>query len=1054
MRRSFRPFPALLLAVLIAPPADAGDPWGTLLGDGCPHPSGGTPVAALKSPAFLGNDEFGVEVTGIPGGAGAWLLFSWTSKEWSPWSGCEMFIDPSQMFLWSMEESGPGSAEWSMSLPDVPFLAGLPGFAQVAVVGAEIGVSAGVSFTMEHAECWWGAIAIVSGTGEGLRPRYETMTGSNLDPSFSGPLSFEPIELAGRASGPDLNTGERVEWIGDDPAAPRIALRDVGSLYRTRSTLSGETGLMVVKNDAAQMIPVLNSGSFFNAQIAPTVAVSPDGRTLAAVQSNGFLGAQLWVAATDGVPRHGSSLSANVTPSWIDIDPNSVVFVDESVVFIGTPVLQGGADVLYTAPRDGSAVGTAISLPALGDGSAIQSIDPILMTGGSVVVFTARSPTGSDLLVWNAESGTVANLTQWNDPTRVVDALDDGSETPSGALSADGSTVFFTANVAGVVEAFVAFTRNGASGVPHVVPMSGDELFAPAFDTFDSARFVGFGRILVRVGTDESTGDHYRFRVGSLLGVTEVENVTATSGDLDAPFAAGGQFGAGATFSLGDERFVYVVRPQPVFALYDLVAIDLATSSVISVTGSEFNPTGIPSSTGVRSIERRRVRSESGTIESRTMLVLEQFGAPRLVAFDADDPVAGAVTVASLPFGQDLGDLVFRSDGERVVFVRTASGGSEVHAYDWASQTSALVATIPGVITRGSVRWIHEGTDTIAYAVGTNDSVHPTDAIVEHLALATGARKAVTTTVEDVYLIGTEGVFTTGPCSNWWGNADRTYFGVGKSSYMDVTIGKIGGPELGTIDVTITGLGPTFADGTRTKTVPCAKKTTRFEVLAGAAPGCYTVTVGGRSLSDRINVIEATPEFRNAGTMSTDNECSYKTAGEVSTTLGPATKMNGGLLTNSMELCFTLDPKNGCRAEFEISRLGAVMQYQNGCPGDVTPPFLDDRDNRDEDLTPSAKGNIYSIDGPGIGPQPTFPVGTTFEQHNRFIEFVLVENKGALELLTDGFQWEARVVVRQEPATPVKSSVFEHVVGGCVIQAGWNAVDLFVPYFSPSGPCP
>ncbi|MFG0316452.1 MAG: hypothetical protein ACF8XB_04205, partial [Planctomycetota bacterium JB042] len=449
-----------------------------------------------------------------------------------------------------------------------------------------------------------------------------------------------------------------------------------------------------------------------------------------------------------------------------------------------------------------------------------------------------------------------------------------------------------------------------------------------------------------------------------------------------------------------------------------------------------------------------RVVAAAGDVEQRSVLRLTPFfGAARLFAFDAARPELGLTPLATPAFGEEVADVILHPDGRRAAWVHVAAGTPSVRVFEWESGASWTAANLVGVVSRGSLRWLHVGFDTVAYALGTNDAVHPTDAVVEHLALETGARKAVTTTGTNVFLVGTTEEVLELP-KVFTANVDETTFGVGRQSTMNVSVKVLkDGPSPQTVTVTIAGDGPTFADGTRTKTVPCQSGDTPFPILAGTKPGCYDVVVAGRVRSAKIHVLKATPTFRTAGLMSTDNTCELKKSGGIDFKLGPGTNLNGNRLTNTMELRFTITPKDGCDAVFDIKRTGKIRHFFNGCPVGPLHSFEDDSNDLDESLVPSKDGNIYSIDGPGPG-NPNFgAAGDRYEQHNRFREWVEVENKGRFERLSDeNVDWESRVVIEQRPPSAPTPAV--HVLPGCLIQLGWAQVDLVTPYSTPSGSCP
>ena len=216
------------------------------------------------------------------------------------------------------------------------------------------------------------------------------------------------------------------------------------------------------------------------------------------------------------------------------------------------------------------------------------------------------------------------------------------------------------------------------------------------------------------------------------------------------------------------------------------------------------------------------------------------------------------------------------------------------------------------------------------------------------------------------------------------------------------------------IPVVIKGNGPSFADGSFTKTVPCTSGVYKFDIKANAKAGCYSVCVGPTNFPRRIRVIEAVATFRANpnDTFSADNNFPGKN-GCADNGLGVGRDYYGARIdsiVNTMELRYTLNPKDGCDCAFDIKRTKDVKEFENGVT--VRPRAGDDDShNQDEDLTPSAAGNIYSFDAPGMHQPVGGANGDSREYRAHFTEWLAIRNKGALERCSSDTIWESHLFV-------------------------------------------
>jgi len=187
------------------------------------------------------------------------------------------------------------------------------------------------------------------------------------------------------------------------------------------------------------------------------------------------------------------------------------------------------------------------------------------------------------------------------------------------------------------------------------------------------------------------------------------------------------------------------------------------------------------------------------------------------------------------------------------------------------------------------------------------------------------------------------------------GFVDHTNFGVGKSSYMTVTISVPAGSGP-PITISIVGTGPQFADGTVSKTVPCQTGRYTIPLIALATPGYFHVRLDQhRSFRNHIRVVKPEGTVRTSGTISPDHALPVSLGLINPTSLGTNTATTGPFC-NTMEIRFAMTPKDGCRCDFELGQQVNERQYRGGLEVGL---HFGDGTGRLSHPTPSALGNLF-----------------------------------------------------------------------------------------------
>ncbi len=1019
----------VLLVPLLTPVGRTQDLW-SLYGGGCPTSEGARPILRPSSQPFIGNPAFGVSATALPPAAMVSLLVSVFPADLPiGGSGCRLLVGPSPIFFFPMVRTSPQDAELSFPLPNLPQFLGASFYAQLGVIEASgFSTSPGLRVTLGEADHATGSLSVLIGAPSALQAEYHDPGGSHIEGDLPSSMSLSAFQIhPSSLPGPfiDDQTGERPqEDLWNYSFAPSVELGEVGRLYSFFDNTAGQGGVFVALADGAGFIPLLspalgNGGSFGN-----QIAVSEDGSRVALSASTGANGTPIWLAATDGLPLQGTARAVEVSPAGRVLLQGPLYIVGETLFFRGQDLDQGGSDAYYIAPTDGSAPAVALALPPLASGSPPSFFNDgfVLQAEGRLAWIAGVVAEGTtDLYVFDDETQAATNITLFPAGQSVTSLS--GGTYATAALSRDGSQIAFVS----LGELYVASTDGTDAGQLIGAELSHDTVFGSSLQSFAMPSFdSGFG-LLVFAGSSSFQMDLYHLELDSHKGeVQAAENITQTSGQSAPPFTTTGNIRPLHAGPNSDEAYIFQRGSSG--GIWDLVAVELVDLIPVSLTGNEFTPSALPSYSFIRWMSWARDRRHLDVVREPTLFELRLAGGTVVLgSFDRLDPLAGSSSIQTWPSGTSVDGVEFRSDGGQVCWTTGASGSSTLWSMNLPSSAPAPVRVFSGEVADGSLRYVHATDPTVAYVVGSNDAIQPSDAQIVHTSIRTGLSTIVPTPLAQIVMgnVSDEGPRT---ACQFTAEVKTQCLCVGDDDGKLIVTITAKNPDNSPIEVRIEGNGPTFEDGTRMRTIPCKKDTHTFPIKANQTPGCFNLTVGGITFEKRIRVVKITPEFRNTGTFSPDNMSALKqrflrsdpNLGVGTNPFGPKSKHN------TMEIRFALEPKDGCDCKFDIKRTLHRKSYKNGVPGDTKAPGTkDDETNTDEDRKPSAAGNIYSLDTPGPGSSDTDMNGDVREYRAHFIEWVRISPKRRDCL--PGFNWESHLyVTRQNGAwvvDPAKSDI-------------------------------
>ncbi|MHC4514875.1 MAG: hypothetical protein ACYS5W_14365 [Planctomycetota bacterium] len=335
-----------------------------------------------------------------------------------------------------------------------------------------------------------------------------------------------------------------------------------------------------------------------------------------------------------------------------------------------------------------------------------------------------------------------------------------------------------------------------------------------------------------------------------------------------------------------------------------------------------------------------------------------------------------AVSKAPIGFGSEL------AGGSTPI-----SATSIIRRFDWTTGKISQQAKFTGVISEGSLRLLHELDATLLYALGTNSSRVPTNAQLFHTLVRTNIRYTVDAVVGTHILLAAAPVaaVAAGKCK-WSGTVSKRCVCVGQTSILKVKIRKGSSPN----------------------------ETIEVAIKANNKPGCYDVCLGGKVKAKRIRVLKITgPTFRNNGKLSGDNKFRNGKRRKDKSLGAGIDPFRRGAIKNVMELQWKVEGVDAkCKCKIDITRTKTYNVYHNGRRTSTGTNQSDDRNNADEDRTPSAAGNIYSVDSPGLqAPLPGGRLGASIEQHVNFEEWVRIRVDGKWIRCTPKFKWQTHLVV-------------------------------------------
>ncbi|MEQ8766812.1 MAG: hypothetical protein RL885_23060 [Planctomycetota bacterium] len=999
---------AICIFVLIGASLCEAQQLSSLYGEGCPTSEGVVPILGPISPPFIGNPAFGVYAGGLTPTASVTLLVSTRSTSLPiGGSGCRLLVGPSPLMQLPMPRTGPDAAELSFPLPHWPQLLGTSFYAQLGVLDSgSFATSPGLRVTLAAADESIGLISALTGPRYNLEGRLFFTGGS-----FDTQVTSEPVMMGGLGLERDWNYNTSVT-VFDDQTGDALQqdhrhwtlgarLRGRGNLIRF-ATQTQRPGLAHVGPDGTWTTLFAPSPDR-NWQFGGRVALSEDGTrlgTTSAVSGN----YRFYMAATDDTPLQGSSPWTEITPPGVNrlwgttplmTEDWAVFFVQEQ---FGSPLR------CFITPTDASAPTREIPVPLLGSGAAPTRLTLRWQSEEQLLFAIGDDFSHDDFYVFESATQSLSNITAFSTQTRI----DIEPNFLTNSWSREGDAVLFQAQG----ELYVAHTDGSDAGQLGGQELSPDSVFSSTFRWFGLPTQVDYRRYVVFAGPDWQHTDLYDLAVDDAGNITAT-NVSGTSGETSAPFSVPGTI-APNYFGPSPDSHLYFERASAAHGFKDLVAVDLYDLQLINVTGSEFTVSGLPSYQGISQLSWTIDRKSSPEREPTFLVFHKEDQTWGLGQFDRLDPQSGSRLLATYPAnGRSIDGFCYRSDGLQAAWTRGTSGGTVLEVMDFPDGNPMTVRSFSGEVADGSLRYVHETDPTLAYVVGTNDAKRPTDAQIHHTSVRTGLTTFVPQTPGEVQLLGTsDGQLGDPPC-DFSVRVVETCTATDRDSVLYFYLGKPG-TQVGNLDVVIHGNGPTFEDGTRTKTIPCLKDSHCFPIKAGSKVGKYHVSVGGKIFKDRIKVFRVTHVFRTNGTISPDNKFRLRRRmkdqglGVARNTESPRSR------NNAMELQVTVDPPDACGCVFDFKRTFEKKSYDDGNRRKFEGPGAnDDETEQDETHEPSAAGHLYSTDWPGFT-DVNGENGSSLEYHAHFTEWLEVKTlrksqKSRMVTCLDPFAWESHL---------------------------------------------
>ncbi|MCA9320945.1 MAG: hypothetical protein KDB53_09430, partial [Planctomycetes bacterium] len=314
-----------------------------------------------------------------------------------------------------------------------------------------------------------------------------------------------------------------------------VRLADGSVLIAARSTSFVDRLIRVTPLGTTEVLLELQ-GSASDVAFEAGIAVSPHDpyAAVAVSQPSGVVGNEsVALIRTDGfnVPGALGSAIGATTPNNLEVDFDSMVFL-QGALFYGD-----AATILHRFDLATQTVSTLVFPPSGG-------LTPIMIDescapaeGGSAFAIGAgQSATNKDVYVVHAD-GTVVNVT--NAPTSYDDARWGDPDGGQLAMTPDGSKVSYMAFYQGDCELFVL-------DVPSLLPaahVTNATQFVNSIDTVVGLGFATTGDLVFVSGHDELTMDVYLAPATTTGLVSQITNLSGTSGTI-API-----FGFGSTLT-------------------------------------------------------------------------------------------------------------------------------------------------------------------------------------------------------------------------------------------------------------------------------------------------------------------------------------------------------------------------------------------------------------------------------------------------------------------------------------------------------------------------
>ncbi|MEZ6194207.1 MAG: hypothetical protein R3F20_00535 [Planctomycetota bacterium] len=484
-------------------------------------------------------------------------------------------------------------------------------------------------------------------------------------------------------------------------------------------------------------------------------AISPDQTTLAVVYDPSSGNDQLFLIKLDGTTFASTGTAVvDVTPGFVQ-----TTILEESITFSGGRVyfVDGTATGnLFSAPLDGSAVGSPVTFPLIGGALPVTAVDGEMFYVAvldSIIVQAGNGTSAEDLFLVNESGGveTVINLTNFASAMDIEEFGDayDGNDGQI-AVSPDGSRVAFI--VVDSTDDELYWVTTDGTGTPQL--LTDVTAFDIGIDDVIDLNFWDNENIMFFAGTTTALMDLYNVNITN-PGAPVYTNVTMTNGLSGAtlPIAA-------TPTSLMDPDGYFTVGGRMIFARdgtvfagtggttsFGLVGVEYATLTAYNILGDEFP--GAAGEVGFETANTGLLLTLSPTSDRvwfKSAVGGSSTKDEELFSFDANvSAPATNMTVAGGGGTSQVDNITPDQSGASCLFsYRPSSTGDE--------EVFLAIFGVPGVtqltndaststdITDSSIQWLPTSNPNLGfvYAAGTSSTANPADAVLLGYDLGTG----------------------------------------------------------------------------------------------------------------------------------------------------------------------------------------------------------------------------------------------------------------------------------------------------------------------------